>query len=113
MFFSKYKKVDLRTDFNTILSFFNGVKYCHLYSAFEAPWSKKDLDEKCIGENLPISFLHQRLFVGDRSFDLDILSNKDISVYTHKESEIIIRIKRGYNYGSYTYYRIVKSTASK
>lgn len=109
MFLKKYKVINQVYDFNKIEDFFEGVTHCNLYRSDFNYFVKKDIEEECIASSEIFDILGQRIFVGNRSFDLSDSYVKDIKIYIGKDkNNLVLRMKRGYTPDTYTYYRIEK-----
>ena len=104
MLFNRYKKVDLYSKFTIIENFFNDVDTCTLYKSEENILKNKS-EEECIVSSGKVDILGKRVFIGNRSFDLSGVTS-DIQAYI--KNDIIIKMKRGYEPGVYTYFRVVK-----
>lgn len=100
----KYKKINLTYDFGKIDKFCSDIKRCNLYRAGENPLYN-DVDEDIIAVNEKFDKLQNRIFVGNRSFDLNPFTNKNVAVFLGED--LIVRMPTGYS-GGKIYYRIKK-----
>jgi hypothetical protein len=106
MFFNRYKKINLYDKFEIVENFFSDAVSCNLYITTDNILSRKNAKEECLLTSEKFDILGKRVFVGNRSFDLSG-STSDIQAFIGKD--LIVKMKRGYHDGAYTYYRIVKN----
>lgn len=106
MFFNRYKKINLNDKFEIVENFFSDAVSCNLYITTDNILKGKKGKEECVLTSEKFDILGKRVFVGNRSFDLS-RSTPDIQAFIGED--LIIKMKRGYHDGVYTYYRIVKN----